>query len=186
MADVAGICKWIVKLEDDNRHPGISKDLGDGAGHTRIGITERWHSADVPADFFTTMPNAQAYSVAESFYARVYCGPLRVAAIASTELAASLVSFAVNETIKEAVWELQQVLDIEENGVLDGDVTADGVLGPATLAELNSKDGGITAKLYRAQWEDFYRRKDALNHARDDQWLNGWLRRAALVYPQTL
>ena len=176
MADVAGICAWIVKLEDDPRHPGISKDLGDGAGHTRYGITERWHSADVPAGFFTTMPNEQAYQVACAFYASKFCAPLKVSSIESTELAASLVSFAVNENIHEAVVELQQVLE----------VTADGVLGPGTLAELNSKDGSITAKLYRASWANFYHRKDDANHARDDQWLNGWLRRAALVYPQTL
>lgn len=176
MADSNLISTWIVKLEDSPRHPGIAIDLGDGAGITRYGITSKWHFNDVPHEFFSSMPNDQAYQVAVDFYTEIYCRHLCVVGINSLELAASLVSFAVNETPREAVKELQLVLE----------VNADGVIGPATIAELNSKDGSVVAKLFRASWADFYHRKAALNPGRDSQWLNGWLRRAALVYPQTL
>jgi len=175
MADVTGISNWIIKLEDDNRHPGAAENIGDGAGITRIGITSRWHAADVSPEYFTTMPNDQAYQIARNFYVSKYCLPLHVLSIDSTELAASLVSFAVNDTMKEAVEELQGVLAMP----------VDGVLGPNTLAELNSKDGSITAKLFRAAWAGFYYRDVAL-HPEKTSFLAGWLRRAALIYPATL
>lgn len=184
IADVAAIAAWIVKLEDNNYHPGACEDLGDGAGLTRMGITQRWHSADVPPEFFTTMPNVQAYGVAQAFYISKYCLPLHVPVI-DVQVGAPLVSFAVNATPKIAVETLQQVLD----------VTVDGAFGPNTLAELLSKDPAIVAKLFQAAWADFYHRDVALNPSKA-KFLGtppgpgtkgtGWLGRAGLIYPATL
>jgi len=175
MADVQAISAWVVRLEDDPRHPGVAKDLGDGAGITRYGITSRWHSADVPAEFFSTMDANTAAGVAKNFYAAKYCTPLDVASINDLHLAASLVSFAVNDTMKEAVEVLQMALGV---------IPVDGAFGPVTLAHVNGADSGLLAR-FQAGWGDFYRR-DVANHPDKEQFLTGWLRRAALIYPATL
>ncbi len=172
MADVPGIINWIIKLEDSKRNPGACRDLGDGAGLTRIGITSRWHSADVPASFFTTMPNDDAYEIARSFYNTKYSMPLHLSAINSDQVAAPLMSFAVNDNIKIAVETLQTVLG----------VTADGSLGPLTLGELNSKDPDIIARLFRAEWYDFYYHAAQVN-PNDEKFIDGWKARTRIVYP---
>jgi lysozyme family protein len=177
MADIVGISNWIVRLEDDPRHPGIAKDLGDGAGITRMGITSRWHSADVPAEFFTTMPNEQAYEVTRQFYSSKFCIPLMVPQIKSTPLAASLVSFAVNDNAHVAVQMLQNAIRPP--------IHVDGAMGPVTVAAINADDPAVLLPAFQAGWEDFYRKDVAANPSKAE-FLAGWLRRAALVYPATL
>ncbi len=169
MADVNAIAVWIVKIEDDPRHPGISKDLYDGAGLTRYGFTRRWHSQDLPAEFWTTMPNDEAYPIACAAYARLYCVPLHVADIESDDIASALISFAVNDNAKVAVKTLQTAL-------FGPGPQVDGKFGPGTLAELNSKDPVAVAAQFRAEWEDFYRRDVQFNPVKA-QFLNGWLNR---------
>lgn len=172
MADVKGIATWIAnEIEDDQRHPGIAKDLGDGAGITRYGITQRWHANDVPADFFTTMLPAVANLVAIAFYTK-WANTLSVGSIDSDDIAACLLSFAVNDNNHVAVRTLQEVLE----------VNPDGALGPITIAELNQKDPVMVAKLYRAAWTTFYMNEVAAHPAKAD-FLKGWLNRVKRIYP---
>lgn len=175
MADSQAIATWICQLEDDPRHPGVAKDLGDGAGITRYGITSKWHSADVPADFFTTMLPAVAHLVAIAFYKNKFCMPLSVDQMDSEVMAAALVSFAVNDNMHTAVRILQQVLG----------VNSDGNFGPVTLAAANAHNSNYFDQAFRIAWQQFYRDAAAKNPG-DAQWIGGWLRRAALVYPATL
>lgn len=172
MSNVLGIAEWIAKLEDDPRSPGKAEDLGDGAGITRYGITQRWHAADVPADFFTTMPNDQARSVAVAFY-QAWANRLSLPLIDSDDIASCILSFAVNDNDRIAVKTLQEILEVKP----------DGVLGPITIAELNSKDPVIVAKLYRAAWTQFYLHDVALDPTKA-KFLNGWInRRVNRIYP---
>lgn len=173
MADTTGISRWIVKIEDDPRHPGISKDLGDGAGLTRYGITQKWHSKDVPANFFTTMSNEDAANAAASVYERQYCVPCFAAAIASDDVASALVSFAVNKNVRIAVGTLQGALG----------VTQDGSMGPQTLTAINRQEPIEVAAAFRAAWTQFYRNDVAANPSKE-KFLNGWINeRVNRIYP---
>jgi lysozyme family protein len=81
-------------------------------------------------------------------------------------------SFAVNDNIKIAVQTLQTILGVH----------VDGAIGPITIAEANSKDPVIVAKLFRAEWSDFYTRDAQLNPNKA-KFLEGWQNRTRLAYP---
>ena len=165
MADANAIARWIVKLEDSPTHPGISKDLGDGAGLTRYGITQKWHSNDVPADFFTTMSNEDAADCAAGVYVKLYCNPLLVAQMNSDDLASAMASFAVNDNVHVAVHTMQTAIGVNP---------ADGAMGPHTVAAINAGDPVAFGNAYRATWTQFYRDDVAQNPSKA-QFLNGWI-----------
>jgi lysozyme family protein len=172
MAKFEPIVQWLLFQEDDHHTPGKIVNLGDGAGWTRLGITSKNFAAAVPFDFFTTMPFDKAVQVAKNVYHDEYWRHLNGDLIEADEVAAPLLSFAVNRNVKIAVTYLQRVLG----------VTDDGVLGLITISQLNQKDPAIVAKLFRAEWANYYHRVAGFN-PNDDRFLAGWLNRASFPYP---
>ena len=175
VANFDNIIQWVLYQEDDHKNPGKIVDLGDGAGLTRLGLTQRWHQADLPMNFFSTLPFPQAVVVAKNVYRKTYWNPLSGDLISSDQVAAPLLSFAINDNVQVAVKTLQHVLD----------VTQDGVLGPKTLAELNSKDPDTVARMFRTYWVLFYKNDVVLNPSKQ-RFLDGWIVRANFPYPSPL
>ena len=172
MADFNSIVCWLIFQEDDHKTPGKVVDLGDQAGLTRLGLTQRWYSADLPMTFFSTMSFKDAVQVAKHVYKIRYWDILDGDLIIADTVAAVLLSFAVNGGIKIAVKTLQSILGVAE----------DGQIGPRTIAELNLKDPEIVVKLFRSEWEDFYHRLVSLEPYKA-QFLSGWISRSQFPYP---
>lgn len=175
MAKFEPVVQWLLYQEDDHRIPGVIRNLGDGAGLTRLGITSKNYGAIVPPEFFTSMGFAQAVQVAKTLYLNQYWHHLNGDRILAEEVAAPLLSFAVNRNIPHAVKVLQQVLGVEP----------DGVLGLVTVSQLNQKDPAIVARMFRADWINYYHNVAAVN-ANDLKFLDGWINRANFPYPSSL
>lgn len=175
MANFESIVPWLLYQEDSKKIPGEIVDLGDSAGLTRLGLTQKWHAADVPTNFFSTLPFEDAVVAAKAVYRKSYWGRISGDLINSDQVAAPLFSFAINDNISVAVKNLQHVLDVLQ----------DGVLGPKTLAELNSKDPDAVARMFRAYWVQFYRNDVVLNPQKK-KFLDGWIARANFPYPSSL
>lgn len=175
MAKFEPVVQWLLFQEDDHKNPGRIVNLGDGAGLTRLGITSKNYGSIVPSEFFTTMPFNQAVQVAKTLYLNQYWHHLNGDRISAEEVAAPLLSFAVNRKISRAVQALQHVLGVEE----------DGVLGLVTISQLNQKDPVIVSKMFRAEWENYYRHVAAIN-PNDVKFIHGWINRAEFPYPSSL
>lgn len=174
MANFEAIVQWVLYQEDDHRNPGLIKGLRDGAGLTRLGVTSRYHSTEVPPEFFTTMDFKTAVQWAKKVYRNYFWNPIHGDDIQADAVAAPVFSFAVNDNPKVAVQTLQKVLE----------VTPDGALGPVTLNVLNQKDPNIVASLYRAAWIDWYHQDVNLNPSKAG-FLSGWVNRANFPYPSS-
>jgi lysozyme family protein len=175
MANFDKIIPWLLYQEDSKSHPGLSTNLGDGDGMTRLGITSKYFAMFVPATFYTTLPFADAVAAAKQVYKTQYWNKFNGDSIVFDEVAALVLSFAVNKNIPHAVMNLQQVLGI----------TADGNLGPATAHELAQRDPAVVANLFRRQWIGYYQHAAAVN-PNDQQFLQGWINRANFPYPSAL
>lgn len=174
MANFEKIVQWLIYQEDDKRTPGKIVNLGDGAGLTRFGITSKNFWAMVPAEFFTDLPFADAVTEAKLIYRSQYWNRMSCDTM-DDQVAAPLLSFAVNKNIPKAVKNLQQVLN----------VNVDGAIGGQTMHELNQKDPVIVAKLFRAGWIFYYQQIAAVN-PNDQQFLQGWINRANFPFPSPL
>src|SRR5258708_1538011 len=170
MASFGNCINWVLRLEDRTLR-GISKNLGDGAGWTRLGITSK-NNPQVPVEFFTTMPIDQALEVAKNVYWQKYWVPIQGNLLPTDELAATLLSFDVNDGA-EAVKLLQGCLGLGQ----------DGSFGPVTLRAVQAANPADLAQELREAQERFYRGLAARN-PNDVQFLNGWVKRAQVVYPE--
>lgn len=175
MASFGNCVGWVLRLED-RRLSGVSKNLGDGAGFTRFGITSK-NNPQVPINFFTAtddaplMPNDEALEMAKHVYWDKYWVPICGSVLPTDELAATLLSFDVNDG-REAVKLLQGCLGL----------TQDGSFGAATEAAVDAANpADLTEQLREAQ-EQFYRNV-AARKPQDAKFLNGWITRARLIYP---
>lgn len=177
MANFDSIVQWLLYQEDDRRVPGKIVNLNDGAGFTRLGITSNNFGQFVPADFFSSMPFADAVKVSKQVYRDHFWALFSGDKIVSDIVAAPVLSASVNISggVSRAVKIVQEILGIVE----------DGILGPKTLAELNSKDPVIVARLFRSGWENFYRHLAQVNPSKT-RFLDGWLARADFPYPSPL
>lgn len=170
MADFSSCVMWVLRIEDRTLS-GKVKSLGDGAGLTRYGITSK-NNPQVPAEFFSTMPNDQAIEVAKNVYWQKYWVPIQGNLLPTDELAATLLSFDVNDGA-EAVKLIQGCLG----------VTQDGSFGPGTLKAIQSTNPATLAQCLREAQEAFYENV-VIRHPEDERFLAGWKIRARLVYPQ--
>lgn len=169
MADFGNCINWVLRLEDRTLR-GVSKNLGDGAGFTRFGITSK-NNPEVPIEFFTTMPVDQAIEVAKNIYWKKYWVPIQGTLLPTDELAATLLSFDVNDGSK-AVKLLQGCLGLGQ----------DGGFGPVTLRAVLAANPTDLAQDLREAQERFYRAL-VVQIPGDLQFLDGWIKRARVVYP---
>lgn len=174
MADFTQIVQWLLYQEDSKAHPGLISNLGDGTGLTRLGITSKNFGLAVPGTFFSSLPFADAVAAAKQVYRNSYWNKFNGDQMPD-QVAAPLLSFAVNRNVPVAVKTLQHVLE----------VTPDGDAGPNTIAVLGQKDPAVVAKLFRAEWEHFYHNVVALN-PNDQRFLDGWINRVNFPYPSSL
>jgi lysozyme family protein len=176
MANFGGIVEWVLRLEDRTLR-GNTVKLNDGAGWTRFGITSVNHPT-IPAAFWADgitakrTPNDAALEIAKQVYHAEYWVPIHGLDIPSDELAANLMSFAVNDGAHKAVQLIQRVLGLKD----------DGNFGPVTLAAVMSKDSSTLAAALREAQEALYR---AVVVAQPWKvvYLDGWIKRARVVYP---
>ena len=170
MASFENCIAWVLRFED-RLLSGVVKDLHDGGGLTRFGIAQTDHPG-LPDDFYTG-PLDAALAAAKDIYQREYWVPSHAGEFRTDELAATLLSFAVNDGVHRAVELLQGVLG----------APADGAVGPVTLMAIHStSDEAATAARLREAQAAFYRQIVSLHPARAVD-LVGWLRRAGAVYP---
>jgi len=169
VANFSDAILWVLKFEDSTLS-GKTVILADGAGRTRFGIAEKDHpSPPLSADFYTT-DKLSALAEAESIYRTEYWNVCQGDLLISDELAATLLSFGVNDGIHTAIKLLQECLGVE----------ADGEMGPITLAKANSTP--TAAASLRAAQAARYRELVTLN-PKNKQFEDDWLRRANAVYP---
>jgi len=158
--------EWVLQLEDRGL-TGIVKDLGDGAGLTRFGISQK-NNPNVPPAFFSTYTSAEALAEAKVIYYGAYWVPSHAGDFQTDLLAATHLSFSVNAGVSRGLKVFQQVLGV---------TPIDGHYGPVTLAAVEHiSDEAAAAGALRAAQEAFYQAIGGPN-------LAGWLHRVRAVYP---
>jgi len=167
MADFSPICEWVLRIEDSTLS-GQIKDLGDGQGLTRFGVAQKSHPS-LPTYFYTSSCSTiEALKIAEQVYREEYWNRFDGDHITYDEVASCLLSFAVNDGVSREVKMLQACLGLKQ----------DGIMGPITLAATNQKVPWVVASCLRAKQASFY-----MSIPNNQKFINGWLRRASLVYP---
>jgi lysozyme family protein len=181
MANFGNCINWVLRLED-RRLEGKSINLGDGAGFTRFGVTSK-NNTDIDMSFWVNttagplMDAPKALEVAKNCYWEKYWQPIRGAELPTDELAATVLSFNVNDMhfangSLEAIKLLQEVLGLNQ----------DGFFGPVTMAAVKAKDPSELAQKLREAQERYYLRVLAAK-PNDERFRNGWIARARAVYP---
>ena len=178
MANFGSIVEWVLRLEDRTL-AGETRDLGDGAGLTRFGLTTWDEGSVLPRCYWVDDPptvracNEVALEMAKQVYYDRYWTSIHGTQIASDELAATLMSFAVNDGVGTAVKLLQVILGMQ---------SVDGKMGPWTLAAISDHDAAVLAEQLRDAQEARYLRIEAVKPA-DVKFDAGWRKRAYVRYP---
>lgn len=166
MANYTGIIDWVLRIEDSTLS-GKVVDLGDGQGLTRYGIAQK-SNPEVPPTFYTESP-LFALGTAQQVYRSSYWNRFQGDNIDSDAVASCLLNFSINDGTNREVRMLQEALGLYQR---------DGVMGPITLKAVNSIDGTMLAATLRTLQAEFYQ---AIPN--NEKFISGWLKRAALVYP---
>lgn len=139
MTNFNGIFYWVLHFEDSTLS-GIIKNLGDGGGLTRFGITQQSHP-ELDPTFWTSMTGLNALETAKQVYKKEYWNPIQGDNLPNDDLASVLMDFSVNSGVGRAVKTLQTVLQIPK----------DGILGPGTLSSISAYSGDLASDLRRAR-----------------------------------
>lgn len=139
MTNFDGIVSWVLRFEDSTLS-GVVKNLGDGGGLTRFGITQQSHPELDPI-FWTNMACSDALETAKQVYKNEYWNPIQGDNLPSDDLASVLMDFSVNSGVRRAVKTLQTILQIPK----------DGILGPGTLNAVNNYSGDLASDLRQAR-----------------------------------
>lgn len=139
MTNFDNIILWVLKFEDATLS-GIIKNLGDGGGLTRFGITQSAHP-ELDSTFWTTMFVTDALETAKQVYKTEYWNPIQGDNLPSDDLASVLMDFSVNSGVRRAVKTLQTILQIPK----------DGILGNVTLNAIQNYSGDLVGDLRQAR-----------------------------------
>ncbi len=157
---------FVLGEEVAKNNPGAVTN--DEDGRTRYGIAERFHpTLEAECEFYSCSDD-DAKPIAEMYYENEYWDAIRGHEIESQYIADRLLSFAVNQGPHQAIHLLQRALG----------VTEDGVIGPQTLAAINTQDEDEVMKKWRETLAYFYHRVVLVNPNKA-KFLNGWLARVA-------
>lgn len=157
------------------RHEGgFVNDAADPGGATNYGVSLRWLkgqglAGDVDHDGDVDAADIKAMTVddAKALYKKFWWDAYHYGTILAQAVANKIFDMAVNMGAPRAHKMVQQVLGLVE----------DGVIGPKTLNELNTRPSlGVIVSLQNTQ-AAFYRALVAANPARQ-KFLQGWLNRA--------
>lgn len=178
-----------MEFEDDPGHPG--KVTHDAGGRTRFGIAEKFHS-DLPEQFFTG-PADEALKLAKAIMESQYWEPLKLAKIASQDVANKIFDMAVNMGTHQAAVLVQRSVNfLIRNGaqaLINAPIdlvpnppafmlAEDGIMGPKTIAGVNQFKPAAMIRALREFSENLYRHI-ATNNPEQAGNLEGWLKRAA-------
>jgi lysozyme family protein len=170
MANFENIFLWVMKQEDSTLS-GKIVNLMDGQGRTRYGVAEFSHSS-LPADFYTC-DSTTALLEAKVIYKGEYWDRFMGDQILDDGVASCLLSFSINDGEGREVMMLQQVLGFNSR---------DGIMGPITLAATNKMEPVSLAAQLRTAQANFYKMLVA-KQPTDARFLDGWLKRAARIFP---
>lgn len=167
MADAKAAVQFVLRQEDARLSGIITNRASDRGGLTRYGLTAKFHPELLAQGFFSEdMPPSEALPIAEATYEKDYEGPLCLDNIAGQTIANALLSFCVNEGNHQGVVLLQRAAR----------VTEDGVMGPQTVAAINSADPSALLNAYCDFEAGFYQQL-VRNIPSQQANLNGWLNR---------
>lgn len=163
MTNFENIILWVLRFEDSTLS-GTIKNLGDGGGLTRFGITQSAHP-ELNSTFWTTMSGADALETAKQVYKKDYWNPIQGDNLPNDDLASVLMDFSVNSGVGRAVKTLQTVLQIPK----------DGVFGSGTLTAVNSYSGDLASDLRQA--------RVSFLESIGGQYMEELVKRAKLIFP---
>jgi lysozyme family protein len=157
------------------RHEGgFVNDAADPGGATNFGVSLRWLkgqglAGDIDHDGDVDAADIKAMTVddAKALYRKFWWDAYHYESILAQAVATKIFDMAVNMGAPRAHKMVQQSMGL----------TQDGILGPQTLAQLNTRPSlDVIASLQSTQAQ-FYRDIVASNPARE-KFLKGWLNRA--------
>lgn len=178
MADISQAVQFVLHQEDARLSGDITKLDGDRGGLTRYGIAANAHPDLVAKGFFELVDgqpkiaNEEALTMAELVYEQEYADPLSLGQITDQDVADRILSFAVNEGMRQAIVLLQRALNF-----CKCEVTEDGIFGPATLRAINAVQPAQLLSALRSYQAGFYRHLVSVRPALLP-YLNGFLNRA--------
>lgn len=172
MAEFKPVCYWTLRLEDAKLEGKIVV-LADGAGRTRLGLSEK-NCPTLPPEYWT-VDTPTALNIAEAFYCEHFWEPIGGDNISDQIVAATIYDYAVNDGLNHASKAIQALLGI----------AVDSIIGPHTVSAINAQDPVSFAAKIRTDRSNRLIEIAAANPA-EAQYLHGWLRRAELIYPTLL
>ncbi len=158
MADIETAVQFVLHQEDERLSGDVTTLPGDRGGPTRFGIASAFHPELVAEHYFDVVdgepvvPNDEALAIAEKVYAESYAAPLNLDEVEDQNVANRMLSFAINESPREAIVILQKALNS-----LGYWLAVDGVVGHHTLFAINSTQPDALINALRAFEAQFYR-----------------------------
>jgi lysozyme family protein len=157
---------FLIEAERLLRHEGgKANDPDDKGGLTYYGISEEWY----PEFHKDPTPVGAIGIYKNDFWNAVHGNDIK-----TQNIAGSMVDFALTSGPRTAIKTAQMILLVQFNC----GVTVDGIMGPFTLAFLNSVDQERLLALYTVNRTNFYGSL-VLKDATQGKFLHSWLTRTA-------
>jgi lysozyme family protein len=175
MANVKAAIDFVLREEDARMTGAVTRLSGDSGGATRYGLASRAHPELVASGYFNEQEssNEAALIIAEQVYETSYATPLQIAEIDDQAVATAVLSFGVNSGLRGDVELIQRACTRTGRAV-----SADGDMGPGTLAAINSINPALLLGAFSSLVDAYYV-ETVERHPEDAGFLRGWTNRVA-------